>query len=126
MKPQIITTQSGESLVVLPLEEYEALRAMADEAEDAADSALAEKLLKDLEEGRDEMLPKEVSRYLLAGDGLVKAIRKWRGKTQAEVAERAGIAQGYLSEIENKEKKGADETLSRIAAALDVPAHWLV
>jgi DNA-binding XRE family transcriptional regulator len=126
MKPQIITTSSGESLVVLPLEEYEALRAMADEVEDAVDSALAEKLLKDLEEGRDEMLPEEVSRYLLAGDGLVKAIRKWRGKTQAEVAEKAGIGQGYLSEIENKEKRGADETLVRIAAALEVPTTWLV
>jgi ribosome-binding protein aMBF1 (putative translation factor) len=126
MKPQIITTPNGERLVVLPLEDYEALRALAEEAEDAADSALAEQLLKDLDEGRDELMPEEVSRHLLSGDSLVKSIRRWRGMTQAEVAEKAGIGQGYISEIESREKKGTEETLTRIATALDVPAKWLV
>lgn len=126
MKPQIITTPNGERLVVLPIEEYEALRALAEEAEDAADSTLAELLHKDLEEGRDELLPEEVSSFLLSGDSLVKAIRRWRGMTQADVAEKTGLGQGYISEIETREKKGTDETLTRIAAALDVPAKWLI
>ena len=126
MKPQIIKSPSGESLVVLPPEEYEALLALAEEAEDAADAELAQQIWKDIETGRDEIMPEEVSRYLLKGDSLVKSIRKWRGMTQAEVAEKAGIGQGYLSEIESREKKGTEETLKRLAAALDVPEKWLI
>ena len=45
---------------------------------------------------------------------------------QAEGAEKAGIGQGHLSEIETREKKGTEETLTQLAAAMDVPAKWLV
>jgi ribosome-binding protein aMBF1 (putative translation factor) len=126
MKPQIIQHPSGESLVVLTLKEYEELRARAEEAEDWEDLAIFHERMRDLEAGRDEIMPEEVSRYLLKGDSLVKSIRKWRGMTQAEVAEKAGIGQGYLSEIESREKKGTEDTLKRIAAALDVPEKWLI
>lgn len=126
MRPQIITTETGESLVVLTLKEYEALAAQANDAEDWEDLAICLERLHDLETGKDELLPEEVSRYLLSGDSLVKAIRRWRRLTQAEVAEKAGIGQGYLSEIETREKKGTEETLTRLAAALDVPTKWLV
>jgi DNA-binding XRE family transcriptional regulator len=126
MKPQVIQHPSGESLVVMTLKDYEALRAQAEDAEDWEDLAIFHERMRYLETGRDELMPVEVSQHLLSGNSLVKSIRLWRGMTQAEVADKAGIGQGYLSEIENKEKKGADETLTRIAAALDVPANWLI
>ncbi len=126
MKPQIIRHPSGESLVVMTLKDYEALRAQAENAEDWEDLAIFHERMRDLDSGKDEIMPAEVSRLLLSGNGLLKSIRLWRGMTQANVAEKAGIGQGYLSEIENHEKKGADETLTRVAAALEVPAKWLV
>ena len=44
----------------------------------------------------------------------------------ARKAELAGAAQGYLSDLERGRRQGTPETLTRIAAALDVPAKWLV
>ena len=126
MKPQIIQHPSGESLVVMTLKDYEALKKQAEESEDWEDLSIFHERMREIESGEDEMLPVEVSQHLLSGNSLVKSIRLWRGMTQADVAEKAGIGQGYLSEIETREKKGAEETLTRIAAALDVPAKWLV
>lgn len=70
-------------------------------------------------------LPETVSAAILAGDSCLKALRIWRGLTQAELANRAGINPGYISEIENRREAGAAETLSKLAEALDVPAGWL-
>jgi transcriptional regulator with XRE-family HTH domain len=46
--------------------------------------------------------------------------REHRGQSLRQLAERAGIGVGYLSQIENGERKGTAETLKKIAAALDV------
>ena len=97
-EPQIIRTESGEELVILSRAHYEALIGDADE--DAADAALYLARKADLADGRSEILPPEVSAALLKGDRLLKALRRWRGLTQVELAVRTGLAQGYLSEIE--------------------------
>ena len=70
-------------------------------------------------------LSESVSAAILGGDSCLKALRTWRGLTQAELATRAGINQGYISEIENRSKTGTAATLSKLAEALDVPAGWL-
>ncbi|MDG4551743.1 MAG: helix-turn-helix transcriptional regulator [Candidatus Contendobacter sp.] len=45
---------------------------------------------------------------------------------QAELARRAGVAQSYISMIENGERPLTDELLQRIVAALDCkPEHLL-
>ena len=63
---------------------------------------------------------------MLRGASLVTALRKWRGIKQTDLAERSGLSQGYLSDLESRRRKGAPETLEAIAKALDVPANWLV
>ena len=125
--PQIIKTSSGEELVVLTREDYDALLAAADEAlEDAADVAMYDRCKEELEaEGENAFLPADVSGFMMRGDGLLKALRKSRGLSQEELAAKAGIAQGYLSEMENKRKTGSVETLERLAAALEMPLKWL-
>ena len=122
--PQIIRTDNGEELVVLTRQQYDALIG-ADVDEDAADAALYRQRKAELEAGRDAILPTEVSAALMRGERLLKALRRWRGTTQQELATATGLAQGYLSEIENGAKAGSDDALSRIAAALDVPQGWL-
>ncbi len=125
-KLQTITTPGGEELVVLPRSDYEALvRAAADAAEDAADSAVFDARIAELQEGRDARLPADVSASMLRGLTLIKALRKWRGLRQRELAARSGIAQGFLSEIESGKRVGSRETLEKIAQALDAPAGWL-
>lgn len=125
-KPQFITTPSGEELVVLARAEYEALvSAAALVDEDDADVAIYDLRKAELAAGRDHVLPAEVSHGLLRGESRLKAIRKWRGLTQIALADRAGVGQGYLSDLERGRKRSAPDTLAALARALDVPADWL-
>ena len=118
-KPQIIRTETGEELVVLSRREYDELLSRLDD-EAAEDAALAR-----LSDARaDELgLPESVWEAIEAAPSPVGPLRKWRELTQKELAERAEITQGYLSEIEAGKKTGDLSTLRAIARALDVPVE---
>jgi DNA-binding XRE family transcriptional regulator len=123
--PQIIRTPDGEELVVLPRADYEALVERADhEAEDAADVAIYDARKAELAAGGG-ILPPEVSAAILRGDSRLKAIRNWRGETQLHLTFKTGIAQGYLSDLENGRRRGTSDTIAKLAQALNVPAEWL-
>jgi ribosome-binding protein aMBF1 (putative translation factor) len=132
-KVQIIRTPSGEELVVLPRADYDALVAGAqligaddDDDEDAADIAVFDERMAELRSNRDAALPAEVSQAMLRGATLVQALRKWRGVKQQDLAAKAELAQGYLSDIERGRGQGSREAREKIARALDVPREWLV
>jgi transcriptional regulator with XRE-family HTH domain len=55
-----------------------------------------------------------------------RAIRKFRGLTQIDVAKKAGLRQGYIADIEAGKKRGSATSLKAIAAALGVPLDVLV
>jgi DNA-binding Xre family transcriptional regulator len=57
---------------------------------------------------------------LIARENPVRVWREHRGHSLRQLAERAGIGIGYLSQIENGERKGTVDTLKKIAAALNV------
>jgi hypothetical protein len=123
--PQIIRTPDGEELVVLPRADYEALVERADhEAEDAEDVAIYDARKAELAAGGG-ILPPEVSAAILRGDSRLKAIRNWRGETQLHLTFKTGIAQGYLSDLENGRRRGTSDTITKLAQALNVPAEWL-
>ncbi|ACK50009.1 transcriptional regulator, XRE family [Methylocella silvestris BL2] len=125
--PQIIKTPGGEELVVLPRAEYDALVAAAAEAaEDEADAAIYDSRTADLTAGRDARLPPEVSTALLRGESLLKALRKWRGMTQIDLAILADLGQGYLSDLEAGRRRGSRETLHKIAEKLNIEPAWLI
>jgi transcriptional regulator with XRE-family HTH domain len=63
---------------------------------------------------------------MLKGERLLRALRNWRGETQAQLAAATGLGQGYLSDLEAGHRKGTAETLHKIAAALRVDPAWLV
>ena len=93
---QIIRASNGEELVVLPRAEYEALVQRASHAdEDADDIAIYDARKAELAAGGG-VLPPEVSAAILKGDSRLKAIRKWRGTGQADLATKTGLGQGYL------------------------------
>lgn len=124
MAVQIIRAPNGEEMIVMPRADYEALLAGQYDPEDDADIAMFDARMAELAGGTISPLPAEVSASILAGDTRLKAIRKWRGLPQALLAERAGIGQGYLSEIESGRKAGAADKIDAIAKVLDVPADW--
>jgi len=123
-EPQIIRSPSGEEMVVIPRREYERLLAAAYD-EDAADAAIYEARKAELAGDPDSLLPASVSAAILKGDSRFKALRRWRGLTQSALAAKAEIGQGYISDIENRRRAGAAETLERLARALDVPLKWI-
>ena len=56
-------------------------------------------------------------------------IRRWRrtrNLTLSQIGERSGLNVGYLSQIENEKAAPSLDALLAIAAALDVPAAWLL
>ena len=126
MEAQFFKTPSGDEMVIISRAEYEALiEAFSEAEEDAADLAIAIERKADLEAGRDERLPEELSALILRGVGYLTALRKWRGLTQMQLAEKSGVSQGYLSDLESRRRKGAVETLDALAKALDIPRAWL-
>ena len=126
IRPQTIRSPSGEELIVLTRAEFDALiAAAADQLEDVDDVAVFDERMAALLDGGDARLPAEVTAAMLSGDSLLRALRRWKGLTQAELAERTNLAQGYISDLETRRKAGTHETLRAIATALDVDASWL-
>ncbi|WP_316176509.1 MULTISPECIES: helix-turn-helix transcriptional regulator [unclassified Bradyrhizobium] len=126
IRPQTIRSPSGEELIVITRAEFDALTAaVADQLEDADDVAVFDERMAALQNGHEALLPAEVAAAMLSGDSLLRALRRWKGLTQAELAERTNLAQGYISDLETRRKIGTDETLKAIAAALEIDPTWL-
>lgn len=117
MSTQTITAPSGERLVVLPEAEYIAL---VEAAEDASDRLAVQAFRHRLAAGEEEMIPSDVVDRILSGENRVRVWREHRGLGSSVLAEKAGIAQAFLSEIETGTRNGTVETLRKIAEALGV------
>ena len=123
---QIITTSQGDELVVLSRSDYDALLMRAGESvvdEDEGDIAMYD--ARKLGISMVEHIPAEVSRLMMQGHSRLKAIRLWRDMTQLHIGMRTGLAQSYISELENGHKAGTSETLACLARALDVSVDWI-
>ena len=65
--------------------------------------------------------PPEVREMMRAGDTALRAWRRHRGMTQAQLAAQGGVAQGHLSELEGRNGKGMSLLTARfLARALGV------
>ncbi len=116
---QTITSPSGETLVVLPLAEYEALI-------DASDIAEAQKTRAGLASGQEELVPAEVVARLIDAENPIRVWREHRGLSAKALAKAAGISPPYLSELETGKKEGKVSVLKRLAEALSVDLDDLV
>lgn len=123
---QTFTTPAGDELVVLTRADYELLLEQAaanDDEEDAELIALADARMAD--PTISERLPADVSRLLLSGASLLKALREWRQIGQVRLAAEVGTSQGFISDLENGRRTMTADVRSRLASALDIPEHWL-
>jgi DNA-binding XRE family transcriptional regulator len=126
-KSQVIHTD-GEDLVVIARSDYEALLARAGDAasEDAMTARIVDATSAKIARGEDVALPTAVWAEIESGEHPIRAIRKYRRLTQNDVAERAGLRQGYIADIEAGKKTGSATSLKAIAAALGVPLDVIV
>jgi DNA-binding XRE family transcriptional regulator len=126
-KSQIIHTD-GEDLVVIARSDYEALLARAgyDRSEDAMTARILDATDAKIARGEDVALPTAVWAAIESGEHPLRAVRKFRGLTQNDVADRAGLRQGFIADIEAGRKTGSAASLKAIAAALGVPLDVIV
>ncbi len=57
---------------------------------------------------------------------VLRDLRQMKGFTLRQVASRASVALGYLSEIERGQKEASSEILASVADALDVPISQIM
>lgn len=115
--PQIIKSPSGESMAVIPLDEYERLQAAA---EMLGDVKVYDEAKRRLAAGEDELVPAEIAERLLDGENPVRVWREHRGMNGQALAKKAQISAAYLSQIEGGQRDGSFETMRKIAEALQI------
>jgi DNA-binding XRE family transcriptional regulator len=123
MKERLELTIDGEAFVALSRDAYDRL---VEAAEDAADAAAIARFEQRLAAGEEEFVPSAMVDRILAGENLVRVWREHRGLTVSALAEMAGIAQPYLSQIETGKREGTLATMKKIAGALRVKLDDLV
>lgn len=104
-------------MVSIPVEEYQRLLAIA---EDASDRLAYDRAIEALRAGDDELLPAAFAQRLISGEAPVRVWREYRGLTQLALAEKSGVNRVQISNIESGTKTGSVETLRKLADALGV------
>ncbi|WP_027666320.1 helix-turn-helix domain-containing protein [Rhizobium leguminosarum] len=102
-------TIDGKGYVLLSEDDYQDLV-------DVSDARAAKARI----DAGEETWPEDVVKALIAGEDPVRVFRKHRGMSIKELAEKSGLSQPYLSEIETGKKEGSLDALRSIASALDV------
>lgn len=121
--PQMIKTPAGESMVILPLKEYEQLR---EAAEDFADVRAYDNARQRLAAGEDELVPARFGERILNGENPIRVWREYRGLSVKELAGRANISAAYLSQLESGSRQGSLTTMKALTAALGLDLNDLI
>ena len=93
---------------------------------DRRDADHANRIIADLNSGAEMLLTSEEVDHLLAAKTPMAFWRRHRGLTQEALSKTTGLAQNFLSEIENGSKTGDVQTVAQIARALSVAMDDLV
>jgi DNA-binding XRE family transcriptional regulator len=120
---QIIKRDGKPEWAVLPYEHYLKLVEQTELLEDIRDF---DRISAAIERGEEELIPADVVYAILDGVNPIKAWREYRGLTQQQLADAAGISKPYLSQIETGRRKGTTEILSAIAKTLNISLDEII
>jgi DNA-binding XRE family transcriptional regulator len=109
--------------ITIPRDEY---RRLVEAAQTLEDIEAYDRVMAELEAGREELVPAAFGARLIAGESPVRVYREWRGLSQAELARRSGVNRIQLIDIEAGRAVGSVETLRKLANALEVMLDDLV
>ncbi|MEW5828964.1 MAG: helix-turn-helix transcriptional regulator [Chloroflexota bacterium] len=123
MNVQIIKQNDKPEWAVIPYETYLQLVEKAEMLQDVQDY---DSVKAALERGDEELIPSEVVYAILDGENAIKVWREYRGLSQQETAQKAGISVPYLSQLETNKRKGSLDVLTAIAKALRVSLENIV
>lgn len=74
----------------------------------------------------EEAFPVELVERLLEDERPLRVYREFRGLTQVQIAQKVGLTQATIAELEKGKQKGSIETWKRLAAVLNVDIDDLV
>ena len=122
MTVQVIEKDGQPEWAVIPYQQYqhmvEALEMLEDiRAFDEAKARIA---------AGEELTPSAVTYAVLDGVNPIRVWREYRGLTQQQVAEQAGISKPYLSQLELGRRTGTTAVLQALAGVLGVNLEDLV
>ena len=114
-------TINGQKAVVLPIKQYEALMSRAEDFSDIRDAAAVGARIA----AGEETFPADLVKRIVSGESRIKVYREYRGLSQRDLAEAAGVGVPAISKIE-KSGSGSVETLARIAERLGLLVDDLI
>ncbi|MFL6857564.1 MAG: helix-turn-helix domain-containing protein [Allosphingosinicella sp.] len=117
-EPQTFSAPDGTEMVILPASEYARLKSLDEDAEDVAE---AQKILARIEAGEGTMPGEVLDMILDEHMHPVAAWRRYRGLSQAALADKAGLSQVWVSRIERRGGYGSRASRQRLAEALEAP-----
>ncbi len=107
---------AGKKMAVVPMEDYQRLVEIAEDREDIAAAADAERRRN---QGM-EYLPANMVNRILDGENALRVWREYRGMTIAGLAEKSGYGYSMISKIETGARQGTVALWNAVAAALKV------
>ena len=122
MNIQVIERNGNPEWAIIPYKDYLRLVEEAEMLNDVLDYDMAIEAVKQGE----ELVPSEVAYAILDGESPIRVWREYRGYTQQQLSEAAGISKPYLSQIETGKRTGTTEVLSGIAKALNLTIDDIV
>lgn len=123
MSIQVIERNGKPEWAIVPYETYVRLVEQSETLQDIRDYDSAKVAL---ERGEEELIPSEVVYALLDGQNPIKVWQEYRGLTQQQLAEAAGISVPYLSQLESGKRKGSTKVLTAIAKILKLSLDDIV
>lgn len=122
MNIQVIERNGNPEWAIIPYKDYLRLVEEAEMLNDVLDYDMAIEAVKQGE----ELVPSEIAYAILDGESPIRVWREYRGYTQLQLSEAAGISKPYLSQIETGKRTGTTDVLSGIAKALDLTIDDIV
>lgn len=123
MKTQFIEKNGKPEYAVLPYDEYQELIEELETLQDIRDFDAA---VKEIKAGKDTPAPSEIVYRILDGVHPVRAWREHRELTLHALAEKCGVTDAALSQIENGKREPSVKLLKAIAEVLSVDLDDLV
>ncbi|WP_425362811.1 helix-turn-helix domain-containing protein [Candidatus Tisiphia endosymbiont of Hybos culiciformis] len=115
-----IEDSHGKKAVILSIEAYEEIKEKLEELDDL------NSYIKVKSENQ-ESFPVSISEKLVLGDeSNIKIIREYRGYSLTKLARQLGISEAYLSQIENKKRRGNIDLYKKISQELDIDIDLLI
>jgi DNA-binding XRE family transcriptional regulator len=119
MSVQFIEANGHRLFAVVPMDIYIDLLEKAEFLEDVAAYEKAKR-------NDDELVPSGVVYRLVDGENKIKVWREYRQMTQIELAEKCGMAQATIAQMEGGKRAGSIAVMKKIAKALRLDLDDLV